>query len=493
MLPAFSTNFTAGIDANMTLKNFFLRTASGLVLSTFLVSPFQALAQTPISQAVIREKALKNASTPSDSVRILLEEYNITDKVNRDKLRVQIINLAEKSDNNEVISDVLKELSTSTDDTESLARLIEISESIKGENHKENLRTVLVMEKAISDFSTVADSNSQSQMVEYMRQGMSITSDPYKEMQNIYRALVYLGSYSQGPLYFEFIKRLEELVEQLPEEEFAMRNLYYTTAALFYTRKRDYRKALENDWALIQELDKIKSRYTDQNQAEKDLAYFYYVSFRRMLRNFKGLNPEQIEKVYQRCLQYAKLNEKAAEEFGNGGLTNSYYYMATKQYGKAIPELQKALAAPNISEFRKGELLGHLAFAMRNTGDKQGELEALREYSAMLLADRTKRRDDMYKEIELRNSVNKILLDEYKDQEKLRKQNGVMRKTSITLVYVLAIILIFLCGSYLRLRRRVKILESKNNKLHRNIADIFDDGVPKGAHDIKQAHYKLKG
>ena len=459
--------------------------------SSFLSST--ATAQVNLVLANSKEKTLKNASSPSDSIRILLDVYSLSDKVNRDRVRSQILNLAERSDNNEVISDVLKELSTTTDDTESLARLIEISESIPDNHEKSNLRTVLIMEKAKNDASTVADSNAENQLVEYMRQGMTLYSDPYKEIQNIYRALVYLGSYSQGPLYFEYIKRLEELINQLPQEDHAIKNLYYTTAALFYTRKRDYRQALENDWKLIQELDKLKALYTNPEDAKRDLDYFYYVSYRRMLRNFKGLTPEQIEKVYNKCVQLAQEDPKAAEEFGNGGLTNSYYYMATKQYAKAIPELKKALKAPNISEFRKGELLGHLGFAMRNTGDKEGELVTLREYASMLLQDRAKRRDDMYKEIELRNSVNKLILEEYQAQEQQRQQNSVMRKTSITLVYVLGIILIFLCGSYLNLRRKVKILESKNTKLHRNIEYIFDDGTPKGTTDIRMAKNRLKG
>lgn len=484
---------SSGIDANMILKKNHLKIAGSLVIAISLSFTIPAEAQSNQTQAILKENNLKNVSTPSDSIRILLDVYNLSDKVNRDKVRVQILNLAEKSDNHEVISDVLKELSSSTDDTQALSRLIEISESIQGKPDKENLRTAIVMEKAKLEASNVADSNAQDQLVDYMKQGMSLYNDPYKEIQNIFRALVYLGSSSQGPLYFEYIKRLEELVKQLPEEDYALKNLYYTTAALFYTRKRDYHKALLNDWYLIQELDKVKSRYTDPEAAEKDLDYFYYVSYRRMLRNFKGLTPEQIEKVYHKCVELAQKDEKAALEFGNGGLTNSYYFMATKQYQKAIPELKKALSAPNISDFRKGELLGHLAFAMRNTGDTQGELEALRQYTLMLLNDRIKKRDDMYKEIELRNSVNKLMLEEYQAQEKQRLQNRVMRKTSITLVYVLCVILIFLCGAYLRLRRRVKLLEVKNTKLHRDIEDIFDDGVPKGTSNLRNPKYKLKG
>ena len=342
------------------------------------------------------------------------------------------------------------------------------------------------MEHAEAEASAVSDSDVHNEVAEYVREGMSFGGDPYKEIQNIYRAMVYLGASSQGPLYFEYIKRLEELINKLPESDHSIRNLYYT-------RKSDYAKAVELYKQLIRELDALKESYKNDPAKQNELDYFYYVSYRRMLRNFKALTPEEVETVYANCVDLAGKNEKAAEEFGNGGLTNSYYYMATQQYDKAIPNLKKALNNENISDFRRAELLGHLAFAMRNMGDKNGELETLRDYTLMLLNDREQRRDDMYKEIEMRNSVNSIIAREMQQQEQQRERHRVMRKTSITLVYVLAIILIFLLGAYLRLRNKVKELQTKNTRLHRNIEFIFDDGVPTGTQDLRRKNHGLKG
>lgn len=443
-------------------------------------------------KAHAREKALKNARTPSDSIKILLDVYSISDKLNRDRVRVQIINLMERSDNHEVINDVLHELSSTTDDTRELARLIEISESLP-EDTAHDIQTILKMEQAQAEAPNVGDSDVEREFMEYARDGMGLTGNTYKEIQNIYRAMMYLGASSQGPLYFEYIKRLEELINELPPEDHAIRNLFYTTAAIFYTRKRDYKRAIEFDRKLIAELDEIKSRYPDKEKAQNDLDYFYYISNRRMLRNFKGLTPKEVEEVYQECVRLAQENLQAAEEFGSGGLTNSYYYMATGQYAKAVPALEKALSQENISDFRRAELLGHLGYAMRMTGDKEGELKTLRAYVPMLLKDREQRRNDMYKEIELRNSVNKIIADEYRAQEQQRKDNGVMRKTALTLVYVLALVLIFICQAYFRLRHKVKELEIRNQRLHKDFEYIFDDGTPKGSTDLRHTKHRLKG
>lgn len=458
-----------------------------------LLSAQEVKADLSQNDALMREKHLMAASTNTDSIKILLDVYNLSDKDYRNKVRKQLINLASQSTNQELIGDVISELASSTDDTKDLNRLIIMSENLPEENGKETLQTVLQMEQARAEAPTVVDSQLKEQLAEYKRQGVTFSGDPYKEIQNIYRTMVYLGASSQGPMYYDCIKRLEGLVENLPEKDYDIKNLFYTNAAIFYTRNKDYAKAIEFDRKLIDELNHMRALYQKQGKNVHDLDYFYYISYRRMLRNFRGLTPEELEDTWQKCVELAQVNEEAAEAFGNGGLAKSYYYYAKGQYKEAVPELEKALSAPDISDFRKQELLALLAYSYRQTGDKDGELKALREYSQMAIDDRTKRREEMYRELELRNSVNQVLADELKQQEQQREENRVMRKTSITLVYVLAVVLIFLCGAYFRLRQRVKELEIKNGKLRRNIEYIFDDGVPKGSKDLRHQKNKLKG
>lgn len=439
-------------------------------------------------EAFLREKSLIAASSNTDSIRILLDVYNLSDKAYRGKVRSQLIELASQSTNQQVIGDVINELASSTDDADELSRLIIMSENLPQENDKESIQTVLQMEHADAEAPYVIDSKLKEQIADFKRQGPAISGNPYKDIQNIYRTMVYLGTGSQGPLYFECIKRLEDLVENLPEKDYAIKNLYYTNAAIFYTRKRDYKKAIEFDRKLINQLNHMSALYQKQGKNVHDLDYFYYLSYRRMLRNFRGLTPEEIEEVYKQCERLAQINDEAGEAFAQAGLAKSYYYSATGRYAEAVPELKKALADPDISDFRKQELLGLLGRALDETGDKNGELEALKEYMALSIADREKRRDDMYREMELRTAVNNVLVDEIKQQEKVQGENRVMRKTSITIVYVLAVILIFMCQAYFRLRRRVKELETKNNKLRTDIEHIFDDGVPKGSNKLKLQH-----
>lgn len=437
--------------------------------------------------------SLSQAHSSSDSLRIMLDLYEQSDDTRREEMRNQIISLTANQSNQEIISDAINNLATTTDDASQLKRLIEISDNLSDKNDRDALQTILIMESAKAEAENIQDSELQQHILEYSRHGSDFYGNSYQEIQNIYKVMTYLGANSQGPLYLEYIKRLEQLVDNLPEKDHGIKNLFYTTAAIFYTRKRDYESAIKSDRKLIDELDAIKQSYLEKGKSVQDLDYFYYVSYRRMLRNFRGLPPEEIEQIYQKCLELAEINPQVKEEFENGALTNSYYYFATKKFAEAIPFLEKALDNPDISNFRRMELLGLIAYAYNQTGNDKKELEALREYTLMQVADRNVRRDDMYREIEIRNSINDALAQEALQQERIHQQNRVMRQTSITLVYVLGIILIFVIAAYFRLRGQVKDLKLKNKSLHRNIEYIFDDGSPKGTRDLRDKKHKLKG
>lgn len=483
-----------GSDADMiytSYQAYFVRLLSVcLCYFAFISTAKSELTQT---EANSRVKDLISANNPSDSVKILMDVLDLSDKLNKDNIRSQLMDVVQRSDNNELVADVINELATSTDDTRELAKLIELSRNIPEEEGRKTVETVLQMEQAKAEANSTAQNEIQRKIIEYSRTGMSIGGDPYEEIQNLYRALMFLGTESQGPMYLEYITRLQELVDNLPEKDHAIKNLFYTTAAIYFTRKRDYQHAIENDKKLINQLDVMKTHLEKNGMQKNDLDYFYYISFRRMLRNFKGLNPEEVQQIYDKCLQLVGSNDRIKEEFGNGGLTNSYYFMAIGDYKSAVPELHKALENTSISRFRRQELLGLLAWALNETGNHKEELEVLREYTMMNAADMDKRREDTFREIELRNNINKIIAEENRAAEKYRDENKIMRKTSITLVYVLAVILIFVCQAYFRLKRKVKILESGNKKLRTNIEHIFDTGLPSGTRDLRYQRNKLKG
>lgn len=430
--------------------------------------------------------ALKEASNPDDSIKILYNFYDVGNKEAKRDVGMQILDIATRINNKEVILDLLNQLASGLDDADALDRLLKASNSLPEEDDRRSTELLLQMEQAKTMANKTSDSAREKQYISYAQIDVIGKDDIYEEILNIYRAMVYLGPTAQGALYLDYITRLENLVKQLPPDDFAIRNLFYTTAAVFYTRTRDYKKAIEFDKALISQIQNLEKKYKEMGRNNYNFGYFYYVSYRRMLQNFRGLTPEEIEKIYLECVDLAENNTEVQEAFDEGGLTKSYYYFATERYKEAVPFLRKALVRTDISRFRRQELLGLLSKALRQTGDSGSELIALREYTDMLEEDRAIRRENAYKELEIKNSVRELRQKDKLAEEKLKSENRRMRRISMTLVYVLALILIFLCRSYFKLKDKVRRLESQNTSLHTNIAHMLDDGRPHGSKSLKK-------
>lgn len=436
---------------------------------------------------------LDKATTIDDSIRILYDVYDLSERGSKLDVGLKILNLAQRSDNRVVMLDILSRLSSKMSDTEGLQRLLEISRSLPQDSLSKGVGLAIEMQMVNKELTDQEDISREKKLIDYARIDLNDKEDIYEEIIDLYRTLVYLGPTSQGSLYLEYLTRLEDLVKSLPIEDFAIRNLYYTTAAIYYSHRRDYKKAIESDENIIHELNLLQDRFDKDQRKYQNFDYSRYISYRRILSNYKGLTEEEADSIYNLCVALAETNEEVGNEFGKRGQSKAYYHLSKGQYAEAIPYLKQALSNPDISDFRREDLLGYLATAQKAIGDEKGLLETLDEYTPLLIAERQKNVDDAYHELEIRSAVNRLTLEERTEQEKMRAENRRMRRLAISLVYVLALILIFLCQKYFKLRHQVKVLERNNFTLHNNIENILDDGMPHGTTDINKHKNRLKG
>lgn len=438
-------------------------------------------------------KALQTAQTPSDSIQILYDVYDLSDTSHRTEVGMQILDIATRTKDRKVVIEVLKELAINSGDSDALSRLLEISSSLPENKDKKSINVLLQIEQAKNNASEISDNDREKQTIDLVRIDHLEKGDIYEEILDVYKTMTYLGVSSQGPLYLTYINRLENLVKQLPEDEYSIKNLYYGTASIYYTRMRNYEKALESCNELLKLIQKLEQQYNKDGREHANFDYFYYVLYRRMLQNYRGLSHEEIEDLYSKVQQLAENNDEVKEAFGKKGITSAYYYMGTKQYDKALPMIEKALASDDLSKFRRQELTGMKAYSLDALGRKDEELPVLQQYVLMLVDERRQRLEDTYKELEIRNVVNHITAEERAEQEAQISENRNMRKIAISLVYILAVILIFVSGSYFKLKAKVKELMISNRSLHSNIEHIFDDGMPVGTSNIYKTRNKLKG
>lgn len=438
-------------------------------------------------------QSLSGAKKTSDSIKILYDVYDLSNRDKRNAVGYEILNLAERDGNREVVIDILNRLASHTEDTEALSRLLEYSSNLPNDSARKGVELMIKMEEAKSNADKANPNQREKRLVELARNDLRDKDDIYESILDLYTVMVNLGISSQGSLYLEYLTRLQDLVEKLPENEFAIRNLVYSTATIYYTRRHDSQKALEASRKLLNQVDLLKKQYKSDERKYQTFDYFYYMVYRRMLENFRGMSPEEAQKLYDECVAIAERNEEVRQIFGKRGLTQSFYNMAVHNYKEAIPYLRKALSNDSLSIFRQRELWGLLVEALDSVGDRNGQFDAMKEYIRVTNEEMETRRNDAYKELQLRTDVNRLAYQERIENEKTREENRQMRKVSITLVYVLAVVIILMFGSYFRMRQKVKELSRKNIGLTSNLENIFDDGSPSGTHDPRIKRGNLKG
>ena len=440
------------------------------------------------------ETGLRTAKASEDSIKILYDVYDLSDRDKKKDVGFKILNIAQRTNNREVTLDILSRLALKVEDTEALSRLMEISNSLPADSSKRGLDLLLEMEVATQEAKKDNGTLRNQKFVEYAQADlMTDKLDIYEEILTLYRAMVYLGMSSQGSLYLEYLTRLQDLVSKLPEDDFAIRNLVLSTASIYYTRNEDYPKALEASRVLKQQIEKLKEKFPPSERQYQTFDYFRYMINRRMLENYKGMSRDEAQKLYEECVEIAANNEEVASILGSRGLTESYYNMAMHNYKEAIPHLYKALSNDDLSLFRQQELLGHLIEALDSVGNKTAMFDAMKKYVNLMKEYKRAHLEDAHNELQLRTDVNRLAFEEKMEARKQQEENRNMRKVSITLVYVLGILLIIMCGAYFRALNKVKILQRQNRGLSSNLEQIFDDGTPRGTHDARLERGRLKG
>ena len=124
-------------------------------------------------------------------------------------------------------------------------------------------------------------------VVEYAKEDLNFKNDIYQDIFDLYRMVIFIRYTSKGSMYLEYLARLEKMIEDLPEESKFLRNLFYTTAANFYSNNGFPDKAIASDRKLLEIIKNLERHYKSVGRKYRSLDRNYYICYRRMLRNYK--------------------------------------------------------------------------------------------------------------------------------------------------------------------------------------------------------------
>lgn len=177
-----------------------------------------------------------------------------------------------------------------------------------------------------------------------------------------------------------------------------------------------------------------------------------------MMGNYKALTSEEIEVIYDSLQMLHNRNIDVQKTMDKEGQAFAFYYMAKKDYDRAIPALLGLLKNTDMSAYQKQKYNSMLIEAAKATNNQKVYVEAMEQFIEYSKEIDSLRKITMKREIMLRDSIiNAPLL--YKDTGPVNHvtTNTEHKKFEQTLMIVasaLAILLIIYIVLYVRLRQK---------------------------------------
>ena len=441
------------------------------------------------NEAMKQRASLKNLKTTADSIPVLYNIFDLEDKKDRTDVAWKLLEIGRRTGNDEIVFDILPHLAVlEVKNDVALDSLLKIVETLPDGNKKKGVKLFINVERTTNEARYLSPEERHKALLEYAKEDMTPKYDLFEDILDLYRVVIFIRHTAKGSMYLEYLSRLEEMINQLPEESKYLRNLFYTTAANYYTNNNYPEKAVEVDHKLLGIIDELRDHYQKVGRIYRTLYANEYICYRRMLRNYRALDLDEVKELHAKCAMLAEKDEEIRESFYLDQRPTAYRLMAEKDYKGAIPYLKKSLEVVDDENVRQW-LLYMVVEAADSVGDQMELLDALKEYNHMLVNKMNQRTEEAVLELQIRYDVNKLKSE--KSKLELQKKNIELstnqKVISVTLValFLLVIALMFLYRSHFRLLRKTRDLNEENERLRKSVDEILDDGIPSGSKDLK--------
>lgn len=452
-----------------------------------LITP--SMSQSRQKEADDMYRTLKKGLSAKDSIRILFDVYDLADQDKKNDIGWKIIGVAERSKDYETLYDIIPFMSAdATLDPELQKKLKDVTSRLPEGEMKRRIETFVMITDATQEGSYLTPEERHKRILTYL-QDEKDSDDVYKNFLDLYRVVAYMGMGQNGNIYMEYLDRLVNMLEDLPDKGSLFQSRIYTTAANYYTRNGYPEKAVEMDRKLLTEYIPDREKFhRSQGRKYRNYDRYKYLCYLRMLSNYRALKPTEVEEYYKRCEELAQKSEEIREHFYDYRQADSYYLMANKRYAEAIPALHSALARAKSRMIRYTHL-AMLKEAAEQTNNNEVLVESLNEYVKMLEDRLNANSEGVMQELQIRYEVRKIEEEKRKAEEEkleleLSADDKVISLVLITL-FVLVIVIMFLGRKHFSLIRNIRDYKESNDKLNAEIEELLylRGGIP-GTEDL---------
>ncbi len=426
------------------------------------------------------QSLLPKCKTPDDSIRVL---YDILDTNDLPAVELKtgnlLLDIAIRKNNQDIIKDIIPQIAiVAKNDSTELARLLKDSDHISKEQDRKAIKLFIEVVKASVQANYIPQEKLREVILKYAAEDMTPKHDIYEDILDLYRMVIFLGNTTNGNLYTEYLERLDQLIQRLPDDQYYLRSLFYTTAANCHTRNNNYERAIECDRELLKMIDQLESQFHQSGRKYRNYDRNRYICYRRMLSNYQGLTKNEIKELYALCSRLADSNASVARDFNTSCAPAIYRNMAEGEYAAVIPLINKSLTTVT-DNYRRRQLLGMLIEAADSIGDQSVAKDAYKEYTNLLHEQLLEHSAEASRELQIRYDVNTLRTE--KEQAEIDKKELEVKTSqriiivALIALLVLAVFLMVLYRSNFALRNRVKDQLEENKKLNTLIEGMLSE------------------
>ena len=414
---------------------------------------------------------LRTAANAKDSIKALYNLYDISSRRMQMTYGWELLQTAIRSKDYVSETDILMQLSTLFSNNDSvLCYLVDCAKELPESDEQKECEVFLQLQIIGLQARFSAQQQQTTDFIKEFESKVSANNDIFSRILRLNTLCIYLGYTSSGILYTEYIDKLAGLIAQLPPQLYALRNHFYTRAAIVYTDNDDYKKAINADKELLSLIEKLEEHYFAMGRIYRNYDVYNYICYRRILSNYPELTRKELDEYYNKCIEICKKNPDVQNDRANTPRIDAFYLFATKRYKEAIPYIQNCLAG-NLTPTNRRKMLRMLRDAAGITGNNTLLAQALSDYNVLLEDYLNKKSDEFFRELQIRYDVEALKeqnssLTALQHEAEIKHDRRIMLFTIPTLAITL-ILLIVAAISYFRSRKLAAHLQHYSQALVR--------------------------
>lgn len=428
---------------------------------------------------------LSKVSTSADSIPLLYNLFDLSQSTGPTAYAFQLAETATRAGKPEVALDALRNAANYNMKNDSILEVaLEMAEAFPESDDRSHTLTFIriLRNSAIQRYATPEIKASRLQ--ELLRDvNINPPKDLYDRIVLLHALCVNLSEVAEGELLATYLKRLGQLIEELPSEDHALKNAYYVWASMIYTKVGQHELAIDASNKLLDEIDLLDKRNRQIGRDYRSYDANRYIVYTRLLENYEALTPEEVEKYYRLALQMTHTAPRAAATYAKAPLPAIYQSFYQKNYRQAFELIDACKDNPYLNP-RKLQIMKMYIGAATAIGNRDALLAAYPIYNRLLEEELDSRQKERYRELQVLYDVNEIKTENLRLQKEEQDSRKKMWRTVTLVCFGLLIALIGFIVSLLHINRRKEMLAKR--------LKISNKSLKKESRSLREARDELE-